>query len=604
MIRLSGRCSRKLGLATVSFVHHPVRPAHRWPRKLSPSFFSQHYDAPLIAMAKQYKVIKDRGRKRQKLNDGPTPLREGSSDEILEFEVADLLARDQVSEEANVTLEHEDLKDTDTTTHASAEKLGEIELEIQELSSTGDGLALAPARDHVYVVPFAVPGDRVLAKIFKQHDGRSWSKVDFIKVLRPSPKREGVVPGCKYFSTCSGCQLQMLPYAQQLAHKRTIVEKAFRNFSGLSPSQVPEVGDTMGSPLQYGYRTKLTPHFDGPPRKKGGERKFTEVPQIGFTRKNMRQVMDIEQCPIGTPILNEGLKVERKKVADHFTKYKNGATILLRENTSRTSIPSDQKAPEPSDFDSIPEPLTKDLSMTASGAPQLTLTYPTHHDTKTYTSDNDSFTTEYISHYTFTSRAGSFFQNNNSILPSFISYVRAQAVPKFTPILDPRHPDPPIKYLLDAYCGSGLFAVTLSPLFSSVLGIDIDKFGIQAARLNAERNHIPNAGFIEADAGDLFADVPFPCDQSLVVIDPPRKGASEDFLRQLCQFGPKRVVYVSCNVHTQARDVGIMVKGFGGQWKYEIESLRGFDFFPQTGHVEGVCVLNRVRASAAAKTSR
>ncbi|KAK5258794.1 tRNA(m5U54)methyltransferase, partial [Exophiala xenobiotica] len=124
----------------------------------------------------------------------------------------------------------------------------------------------------------------------------------------------------------------------------------------------------------------------------------------------------------------------------------------------------------------------------------------------------------------------------------------------------------------------------------SVLGIDIDAHGIEAARQNAKINNIPNAGFIAADADLLFADVPFPPDQSLVVIDPPRKGASVDFLKQLCAFGPRRVVYVSCNVHTQARDVGMLVTGFGlggKKWRYQIESLRGFDFFPQTGHVEG-----------------
>ena len=101
---------------------------------------------------------------------------------------------------------------------------------------------------------------------------------------------------------------------------------------------------------------------------------------------------------------------------------------------------------------------------------------------------------------------------------------------------------------------------------------------------------------MQADAPALFAEVPFPAEQTLVVIDPPRKGASEDFLKQLLQYGPKRVVYVSCNVHTQARDVGMLAKG-DKNWRYEIESLRGFDFFPQTYHVEGVCVLNRVNAS-------
>ena len=127
-------------------------------------------------------------------------------------------------------------------------------------------------------------------------------------------------------------------------------------------------------------------------------------------------------------------------------------------------------------------------------------------------------------------------------------------------------------------------------------------------------------------AGDYDAD------RTVVILDPPRKGCDADFLAQLLRFGPRRVVYVSCNVHTQARDVGILVRGHAGEGegegggngegkgeqaqaegqglgdgnregegakrtRYEIESLRGFDFFPQTSHVEGVAVLNRVEAS-------
>ena len=102
------------------------------------------------------------------------------------------------------------------------------------------------------------------------------------------------------------------------------------------------------------------------------------------------------------------------------------------------------------------------------------------------------------------------------------------------------------------------------------------------------------------DADALFAKVTFPAAETVVVIDPPRKGCDENFLRQLVQFGPERVVYVSCNVHTQARDVGMLVGGMAsvneGKGIYEIESLRGLAVFPQTGHVEGVAVLRKKAA--------
>jgi tRNA (uracil-5-)-methyltransferase len=218
---------------------------------------------------------------------------------------------------------------------------------------------------------------------------------------------------------------------------------------------------------------------------------------------------------------------------------------------------------------------------------------------KTCITDPNSKSTEYLDSFAFVNPAGSFFQNNNSILPIFTSYIRDR-------ILPPNTTGPKITNLIDAYSGSGLFTITLSSLFTNSLGIDISASSIECANSNARLNKLPEsqANFIAADAANLFASITFPGDETVVVIDPPRKGCDESFLRQLLRFSPARVVYVSCNVHTQARDVGLLVGGmkgvdggFGpGSGAYEIESLRGFDFFPQTGHVEGVAVLRRKTA--------
>jgi tRNA (uracil-5-)-methyltransferase len=555
-------------------------------------------------METQYKITKAReGQKRRKLQVDKAREKaswpDGNSEDVLDFETDELLAKLRLDDHCSknhlgvTTLKPEDGKGSDEG------DFHEVVLEVEELSSTGDGLASAATKDHVFVIPFALPGEQVLAKVRKRVI-KAWSVGDLIKVLRPSTKREGVTPRCKYFTTCSGCQLQMIPYEDQLAHKRTIYEKAFKHFSGLSPAQIPAVIETGCSPKQYGYRTKLTPHFDGPVRK-NGTRRFASVPPIGFHQKNIKTVVDIEACPIGTGILQEGLTRERANVAANISSYKNGSTILLREHTDR-QWHSEKKQKEAPSFSlhELPTPFSQSHSTKSDGTPELGLSYPTlgFTDLKTYVNKNTSLSSEYIGSYKFTSSAGGFFQNNNSILPSFLSYIYGQALPK-----QPKHDSftkkVEVKYLLDAYSGSGLFALTLSPLFSSVLGIEIDRRSVEAARQNAKVNNVSNAGFIEADASDLFADVPYPCDQTALVIDPPRKGCSKDFLRQMLKYGPRRVVYVSCNVHSQARDVGVLVRGGfdgeeSGRWRYEIESLKGWDFFPQTGHVEGVCVLNRV----------
>ncbi|KAJ5165771.1 hypothetical protein N7492_006067 [Penicillium capsulatum] len=474
---------------------------------------------------------------------------------------------------------------------ALPETFTEIEVTISDLSSTGDGLALSENKDHVFVVPFTVPGDKVRVKVVRHFPPLSYSMTDFLSVIEPGPTRNDALIGCSYFGKCSGCQLQMMSYEDQLAHKRRIVEKAYANFSGLIPELIPTIGDTFASPMQFGYRTKLTPHFANGGGGKGKKPDVAEdpaevqVPPIGFTYKNRRMDMDIEDCPLGTDIVRRGLKSERKRVAENIRSYKRGATLLMRESTTR--VPKD-KAVSTAEIKQMngvtPTP-------GADTGDVIRVERDNYIEEKRCITDNNATTVEYVDDYIFSNKAGAFFQNNNSILSGFTEYIRSQAIPAGND-QDPR----PIKYLLDAYSGSGLFTITLSPLFKSSLGVDVAGDSITSARENASANNLPSTGFAAADAAVLFKDVPYPADQTLLVIDPPRKGCSEDFLQQLLEFQPRRVVYVSCNVHTQARDVAVMVQGDEKKdIRYEIESIRGFDFFPQTGHVEGVAILNRTR---------
>lgn len=142
----------------------------------------------------------------------------------------------------------------------------------------------------------------------------------------------------------------------------------------------------------------------------------------------------------------------------------------------------------------------------------------------------------------------------------------------------------PPRYLVDAYCGSGLFTVTCGEGFEKVVGVDVSGEGVAYARKNAELNNIKNAEFIVGEAENIFQMIKFPGSETTVIIDPPRKGSDKKFLDQLLDLAPKRIVYISCNVHTQARDLGYLLqhdKGVG----YKIDSIRGFDFFPQVSRI-------------------
>ncbi|GME51385.1 (Uracil-5)-methyltransferase [Neofusicoccum parvum] len=541
--------------------------------------------------ARNYRFKKQ---KKEKDQNASVLKTEGTHEEVLLKDVEALLKKHSISETpAQANGEENGTSKTDPSTSLPA-PFTEIELTVQEISSTGDGLALAPDSKQVYVVPFTAPGDKVKAKVVRHFAKQNYSITDFISVITPGLLRDNSLINCRYFSACSGCQFQMLPYEQQLAHKKTIVEKAYKNFSDLAPELVPPVADTIGSPLQYGYRTKLTPHFDGPPGqkrsdgRKGIKRKFEEVPPIGFMKKGTRHTIDIEDCPIGTDAVRMGMKSERKRVAAELDKYAKGATILLRESTKR--LPKDPQ----------PQP-REDAILEDRGE---------HFHEKTCVTDQKGRTTEYIDDFKFENPAGAFFQNNNSILPTFTQYIRDHILPPTSSGDAPQK----IKHLIDAYSGSGLFTITLSQLFPKSLGIDISSSSIEFASTNAALNNLApdHASFIAADAANLFASIEFAADETVVVIDPPRKGCDDLFLRQLLRYSPARVVYVSCNVHTQARDVGVLVNGmegvdggFGpGNGVYEIESLVGFDFFPQTGHVEGVAVLQRRREAAAVEVGK
>ncbi|KAI4270927.1 MAG: hypothetical protein LQ337_006376 [Flavoplaca oasis] len=574
-------------------------------------------------------------------------VQEGSNEEVLLADIRSLLESSKISD-SGTTGDESVATDSETR----FERFSQVEVNISALSSIGDGLGFASNKpDHVFVVPFTLPGDVVEAKVVTQFTNDRYTLADFVSVLKPSPQRKDTLVRCPYFSKCSGCQFQMLSYEDQLAHKKTIVEKAYRNFSNLPPEMIPIIGDTIGSPMQYGYRTKLTPHFDGPPgsrarrnRKDGSEQpSFDQVPPIGFMVKGTPKTMDIEDCPIATDAVREGLKQERRRVAEELHKYKRGATILLRETTTKADPQHQNSASTTDDPNSVTkEADSGSLNPHTRHTNQISASTPT---TKTYITDQNATSTEHIGPYTFLNPAGAFFQNNNSILESFTSYIRSHILPPSSPQPSTTSPTTQINHLIDTYSGSGLFSITLSPLFTSTLGIDISPSSITSARLNASLNSTTNTTFTTGDAGDIFAEAKKRYgngDECVVVVDPPRKGCDKGFLEQLLSFKPRRVVYVSCNVHTQARDVGVLVRGgrglegdskeydgkeeiVGGMEKkvretaigeemdaangedssmgqgetkprvrYRIESLRGFDFFPQTGHVEGVAILQRV----------
>lgn len=461
-----------------------------------------------------------------------TQPEQGTPDDVLWHEVQELLGEDVVDDAIDRGVDLE-----------APIKFGDIlELDVSELSSNGEALSKLPHPHPPWVVttPFALPGEKIRVKIVRS--GRMISYSDLLEVIQPAATRDNSRVQCKYFGKCAGCQYQMLDYSKQLEFKQRVVEKAYRYYSDLPGESIPSPLPTIGSPLQYGYRTKITPHFDAPPK---GKLKEDWKLYIGFDTKGRRQVLDIEECPIATQVLNDALGPIRAEVQEKLSTYKRGATLLMRDS----------------------------LQVVDSSR-----------EDHVCIRDHKAIVRERVGSKVFEFPANSFFQNNNSVLVPLTDYVRQAATVIPSGGRRPTH-------LVDTYSGCGLFALSLVEAFDHVAGIEISEESIRYATHNVQLNGIsPDKCEFRAGQAEKIFDVvgDFPPSETVIVIDPPRKGCDDAFISQLVRFGAATVVYVSCNVHTQARDVGKLVRA-----GYALESIRGFDLFPQTAHVESVAVLRK-----------
>jgi len=407
-----------------------------------------------------------------------------------------------------------------------------------------------PSRGWVVMVPFTLPGEKVRARVYRNH--KNYSEADLLEVVAPSPHR--VSPPCPVFGRCGGCQYQHLAYAEQLQWKRRHVEELLRHLAGIEFPVAP----TVPSPREYGYRSKITPHFQAGAR---SAEAGTPVP-IGFLRHGSRfDLVDVPQCPIATPEINAKLTEVRAATRRRLEagEYDRGATLLLRHAQEGVITDYDAVIHEVIDADSpVTDPRARAPLGLEPGSP----------DREPAGARPAPLRLHFL--------ARDFFQNNAFILPAFTAYVRAQAAATGA------------RFLVDAYCGSGLFALSCAPAFERVAGVEISESSVRFATENAAANGIANASFQAGDAAQIFAGLAFPPGETVVVIDPPRRGCDASFLHQLFAFGPRAVVYVSCDPATQMRDLG----GFLAAG-YALRAVQPFDLFPQTRHLECVITLAR-----------
>lgn len=251
---------------------------------------------------------------------------------------------------------------------------------------------------------------------------------------------------------------------------------------------------------------------------------------VGFQQRHTRNIVDVTTCNVASQAIN--------------TKYKEMRKKLLGTNCS---LPATHQQPE--------GPL---LLRESEGG--VVVTNPLDEVTQT------------VGGVQFYFKAREFFQNNPYVLPLLVDHVVQKAVGHGC------------NFLIDAYCGSGLFALCSASQFRAVYGVEISALSVNAARHNAKQNNITNVTFLKGEADLIFGKLKaVPAQQTVVVVDPPRKGCDASFLIQLFAFRPRKIVYISCEPTTQARDAARIVKE-----GYEIIDVTPFDMFPQTRHIENV----------------
>jgi 23S rRNA (uracil1939-C5)-methyltransferase/tRNA (uracil-5-)-methyltransferase len=458
--------------------------------------------------------------------------------------------------------------------------VGRVQLEVKEESSEEESEEEDDDdRNWTVMVPHVVVGELVSVSIFRNH--RSYSEADLIEVLEASPHR--VEPKCPLAGICGGCQYQHMSIDAQRDWKTKHVKEVLlqQEIQGYDNDDNVEVLPTIGTSEVYEYRSKLTPHYQAPKEVVGlgdgtyGSGVITyELGDVGFQRSSNRNSVDVPECPIATTAINE--------------KYKKTRELLHKQ--AKEGVLNQKKK--------------KKKRGRKAGATGATLLFR-HADDDEETgesvvvTDHNQYMTTTVRDLKFRYLAGNFFQNNDYVLPLMVDAVVEAATRPTAAASGGTVPS----YLIDCYCGSGLFALSAASHFELCVGIEVNSKAVEEATANAELNGINNCQFVAASAEAIFTSPPklevdghenqevkdFPRDQTVVVLDPPRKGCSTEFLEQLYEYSPQRIVYMSCGPATQARDAKGIVE-IGG---YEIVSIQPFDVFPQTKHIESLIVFEK-----------
>ncbi|MBK7311377.1 MAG: 23S rRNA (uracil(1939)-C(5))-methyltransferase RlmD [Sphingobacteriaceae bacterium] len=453
-------------------------------------------------------------------------------------------------------------------------------LEIVDTST--EGKAIAKHENLVVFIEGAVPGDVVNVMVHRKKNSYAEAKVT--KIVKPSKDR--TEPKCEHFGTCGGCKWQSLSYATQLYYKQKYVTDAFTRIGKLTYGDVTPI---LANKEPYFYRNKLEFSFSNKKWLTNEEIKNgVEVPNknaLGFHIPGLfDKILDINNCYLQAEPSNS-IRLAIREYA-----FKNNLTFFdIRNKVGflRTVIIRTTSTKEVmvviSMFENNEEDMKALCSHLKDKFPQITSLQYAHNpkgndtiqDLEIKTFSGKDHITEEMEGLKFNISAKSFYQTNSEQAYELYKVARGFAQLKETDVV------------YDLYTGTGTIANFIARDCKKVTGIEYVEAAVKDAFKNSENNGIKNTFFAAGDMKDIFTYefVNAHGNPDVIITDPPRAGMSPEVIAVMLNLKPSRIVYVSCNPSTQARDLALM------EHLYKIERIQPVDMFPQTAHVENVVLL-------------
>ena len=457
-------------------------------------------------------------------------------------------------------------------------------LTIQSLGNEGVSIARND-EGIVRFLKYGAPGDIVNAEIRQKR--KKFAEGIIKDILQPSPYR--VKPHCNYFTQCGGCSWQHLSYDQQLFWKRQIVEDVCKRI-GKFP--FPEIAHTLPSPRQYNYRNKMEFSFGSSAwlteEQIASNQEFRKGYAFGLhVPGRFDKILNIDECHLQSNdgnILLDAIqsKSNELELSGYDPRSHEGflRSLIIRTSKHTGELMAVLITQEPStEQDEVFLTWWKKIRnlypFITSALHCINVSWSPMAQGEIIFSDGPLYITESILDIQYTISPFSFFQTNSYQLDQFIDLIIQQAgIEKDS-------------HVWDLYCGAGTITFPAAKHAKSVLGIELSESSIINAKHNQILNGIINTDFYSHDlhipsAIELLRTFERP---DIIIIDPPRAGVHEILLKHMLEISPKRIVYVSCNPATQARDIAILHES------YEVTSIIPVDMFPQTAHVESITTL-------------